>query len=343
MRVRSTWGWVALLTWPVAAWAQGPGVVPPPTPNAGAAEAEVNVGSAKLPDLVDPATREPKPEPEPPPAPATRLLGPNDNPYRGPSVPGADSYENPYRGPSLKPPYENPYRGPSAPAETLPPGAVAGRPAHWGPPDYCPPGSPCQPAPPGQDRTSGSVRELGGATQGSPFINAVSGAFLFRDRVSSPLAFGGELGAFLASRLRLSGRALVPIASPNDEMPDQDQRASRSVWLWGFGAGVVVSESQSFTLAPGLQYLHLAGGRHGDTFGVQVPFEWLLDGGLRLGFDFSVMYGLGGKYLDRDSDCRIGLGGGDTCAAETRTRPRAPGVALNLVLGQAFSSSAANR
>jgi hypothetical protein len=133
----------------------------------------------------------------------------------------------------------------------------------------------------------------------------------------------------------------VPIAAPSDEMPGQRKRSSRSAWLWGFGAGLVVAENDSFSLAPGVQYLHLAGARHGDAFGVQVPFEWLFASGLRFGFDFSVMYGFGGKYRDRALDCTVL--GSDPCGEETRTRPGAPGVALNLVLGQAFSSSPANR
>ena len=53
------------------------------------------------------------------------------------------------------------------------------------------------------------------------------------------------------------------------------------------------------------------------------------------GFDFSVLYGFGGNY--RESACpRDGA-----CEEDTRSRPRAPGVALNLILGQAFTSSEA--
>jgi hypothetical protein len=162
----------------------------------------------------------------------------------------------------------------------------------------------------------------------------VGGGFLLRERVSTPLAFGGELGAFAGRYARLSARALVPIAAPSDEVPEQNTRASRSVWLWGLAAGLVVSESATFTLSPGLQYLHVAGSNHGDALGVQVPFEWLFRSGLRLGFDFSVLYGFAGSR--RELVCPPGA---DECMEDTRARPGAPGVALNLVLGQAFTSS----
>jgi hypothetical protein len=161
---------------------------------------------------------------------------------------------------------------------------------------------------------------------------------LLRDRVSTPLAFGGDLGVFVLERGRLSARALVPVVEPNDELPGQGRQETRSIWLWGFGAGLVVAESASFVLSPGLQYLRVAGGRHGGAVGVQVPFEWLLDGGLRLGFDFSVLYGFGGSYWTHFCD------GPNSCVdvRESHRRESAPGVALNLILGQAFTGSAAN-
>lgn len=347
MWVRSKWGFAALVAWPSAALAQEPSTDPAGGANQDG-KAAVNVGTAKLPDVDASAdAREPTPAPAPAtqaPQPVTRLLGPNDNPYRGPSIPDSNSFENPYRGPSLKQPYDNPYRGPSRPAESALPAAPEppSQAPHWGPPDYCPPGGPCAAARrPGVDQPAPGARLSAEqrAVQGSPFINAVSGAFLLRDRVGTPLAFGGELGAFVLERLRLSGRALVPIVSPTDEIPGQGKRASRSIWLWGFAAGLVVAQSPSFTLSPGLQYVRVAGGRHGNAVGAHVPFEWLLESGLRVGFDFSVLYGFGGSY--RIASCGATLD--DECTEESQGRAGAPGVALNLILGQAFTSEGANR
>lgn len=337
----SKWGCAAVLVWPTAVWAQQPA----PRAPAQSEEPTVNVGTAALPDIDERSTEPPSDlrSPEPPvptPEPVTRLLGPTDNPYRGPSIPGSAAYDNPYRGPSLKPPYDNPYRGPSAPAESLPQSAP--RPAHWGPPETCPPGTPCPGVvAPGTDQASTMAPTTArpSAVQGSPFINATAGAFLLRDRVHSPLAFGGDLGAFVLDRARLSARALVPIANPSDEMPGQAEDESRSIWLWGFAAGLVLAESASFTLSPGLQYLRVAGGPHGNAVGVQVPFEWLFDSGLRFGFDFSVLYGFGGSY--RVATCAGSFDGG--CVENSKARPGAPGVALNLVLGQAFTSPKASR
>jgi hypothetical protein len=96
---------------PVPAQAQGGRPAAPPV-------ADQKVGTASLPD-VDGAAVEAPAEPaeaEPPPAAdssqeSNRLLGPNDNPYRGPSI--APSWDNPYRGPSTAPRAESPYRGPN--------------------------------------------------------------------------------------------------------------------------------------------------------------------------------------------------------------------------------------
>lgn len=148
----------------------------------------------------------------------------------------------------------------------------------------------------------------------------LAGAFHLRERVSSPIAFGGEFGGFAFDRLRGSVRALVPVSDVTDQATDADA----SIWLWGISLGVAADRQSGFVLSPSLQYLAMVGGDYGHTLGVHVPFEWLGDSGFRIGFDFAMLYGFGGTYTS------------DTGRVEER--PNSAGFTINLLLGHVFAS-----
>ncbi len=170
------------------------------------------------------------------------------------------------------------------------------------------------------------------AVRASPFINMLAGAFLLRERVSTGAAFGGEVGVFAHERFRAGARALVPVASVNDEISAPAENGEASVWLWGLSVGAAANRQDDFSLSPSLQYMHIAGGDFGDTFGFLVPFEWLTRSGLRIGFDFSLVYGFGGKYS------KVACPLGTQCVSPTQDvdRPNSAGFGLNFFLGHVF-------
>ncbi len=154
----------------------------------------------------------------------------------------------------------------------------------------------------------------------SAFVQMLSGAFHLRERVSSGIAFGGEVGGFAYDRLRASVRALVPVSEARDQATDDDA----SVWLWGMSLGVAAERQTGFLLSPSLQYLGMVGGDYGHTLGIHVPFEWLGRSGFRIGFDFAMLYGFGGSY--------------QTDSGRVEERPNSAGFTINFLLGHVFAS-----
>lgn len=192
----------------------------------------------------------------------------------------------------------NPYRGPAVGR----PSAGRERPAY-----ACPTGVECK------DLWSRGYEQ-------AAFIQMLSGAFHLRERVSSGIAFGGEVGGFAYDRLRGSVRALVPVSKPSDQATDDDA----SVWLWGFSLGVAAERQSGFVLSPSLQYLGIVGGDYGHTLGIHVPFEWVGESGFRIGFDFAMLYGFGGSYK--------------TDSGRAEERPNSAGFTINFLLGHVFAS-----
>jgi len=239
------------------------------------------------------------------PAPAAPAgAGPAPNPRL------ADPYAISEAKPSPQPgPGPNPYRGPG-PATAPAPAAAASlreRPTYAA---ACPPGADCK---------NFDVDYSYEAVRASPFVQMLSGAFHLRERVSSAVAFGGEVGGFVLDRFRGSVRALVPVSDVTDQANDEDA----SAWLWGVSLGVAADRQSGFVLSPSLQYLGIVGGDYGHTLGIHVPFEWLGRSGLRIGFDFAMLYGFGGTYTTN----------GNT----VEERPNSAGFTINLLVGHAFA------
>lgn len=157
------------------------------------------------------------------------------------------------------------------------------------------------------------------------FVQLLSGAFHLRERVSSPIAFGGELGGFVHDRVRGSIRGLVPVSEASDQATDDNA----SVWLWGASLGVAAEKQSGFVLSPSLQYLGVIGGDYGHLLGIHLPFEWLGARGFRIGFDFAMLYGFGGTY--------------ETDSGRVEERPNSTGVTVNFLVGHVFASGVDQR
>ena len=240
----------------------------------------------------------------------------------------ADPYgvgSTPPRPTSAAPSRANPYRGPSVYRETRV------RPMQNEPQTLdrpCPPGSDCGGLFEDSPTSVDGLPRLA-AVRASPFIQMSTGSFHLRERISSAIAFGGEVGLFAWERLRASARAVVPITRVHDEISKPSDMPDASAWLWGFSVGAAANRQDGFAMSPSVQFLHISGGDFGSTLGLQVPFEWLTQGGFRVGFDFSLLYGFGGHY--RRSDCAQVA----PCPTE-HDRPNSAGFFANFLIGHVF-------
>ena len=116
---------------------------------------------------------------------------------------------------------------------------------------------------------------------------------LIDERFSDGLMLGGQVGGYVANRLRLTARFIVPTDpssessqsrvtgwSYEDELPD---------FMFGATVGVVVSQRSSFVFSPGLMLHRTNLASHGTIFGANFPFEWVLRGGVRFGLEASML------------------------------------------------------
>jgi hypothetical protein len=220
----------------------------------------------------------------------------------------ADPYGISQAKPIPQPVGGNPYRGPDAapppPQRELPILSQS-----------CRPGAECFDADP---RLNDRFR----AVRGSPFVQLLTGGFHFRERVSTSVAFGAEVGVFLFDRLRLATRALVPAAEVNDEISADAANRDGAPWLWGVSLGAAADRQPGFVLSPSLQYLAILGDDYGHSLGILMPLEWLSRGGVRVGFDFSLLYGFGGTYVSPTHG--------------VQDRPNSAAFLMNFVLGYTF-------
>ncbi len=133
----------------------------------------------------------------------------------------------------------------------------------------------------------------------SPFFDAMLVGALIDERFSDAFMFGGQAGVYIANRLRLTARLMVPTDpqsessqsrlpafSYDDELPD---------FLFGATAGVVVSQRSTFVFSPGFALHRTNQSNHGTIIGADFPFEWVLRGGVRFGLEATVGRALGGS------------------------------------------------
>jgi hypothetical protein len=133
----------------------------------------------------------------------------------------------------------------------------------------------------------------------SPFFDAMLVGALIDERFSDGLMLGGQVGGYIANRLRLAARLFVPTDPTSessqshlvgwsfaDETPD---------FMFGGVVGVVVSQRSSFVFSPGFAVHRTNLADHGTIIGADFPFEWVLRGGVRFGLDATVGRAIGGR------------------------------------------------
>lgn len=122
---------------------------------------------------------------------------------------------------------------------------------------------------------------------------------LMDERFSDGLMFGGQVGGYIANRIRLAARFVVP-SDPSDES-NQDFTIGYSYqselpdFMFGATAGVVVSQRSTFVFAPGFTVNRTNMADYGTMIGASFPFEWVLRGGVRFGLEAAVGRALGGR------------------------------------------------
>jgi hypothetical protein len=112
--------------------------------------------------------------------------------------------------------------------------------------------------------------------------------------------FGGQVGGYAGGWLRLSARLAVP-TDPSDNSGYDDllvnyaERIDTPSIMYGASLGVVVARRTKFVFSPGITLNRTDVGSYGTLFGASMPFEWVMRGGTRFGFEVAFGRGLGGE------------------------------------------------
>jgi hypothetical protein len=137
--------------------------------------------------------------------------------------------------------------------------------------------------------------------ESSPYVEMLIGGQSFSKRFMSFFNVGLQLGVFLGGRVRLAGRVLMFPADPDDEYSSDSSfesflqngfspdNSEPPAFLFGGSAGVVLASTANFVLAPGVVVLSTdQADDYGSFVGVGLPFDWVTDSGLRVGFEVTI-------------------------------------------------------
>jgi hypothetical protein len=244
--------------------------------------------------------------PPAPPSPPEGSAGP---------APGTPPAAQPAPSDSAAPAAPAPQAAPKPPAPAYPPYGYP--PYGYPPPGYgqsypgypppygYPPGY--YPYPQRKDREPARRYPDDAAAQSSPFIEMLVGGQSFSKRFMSFFNVGLQLGAFLGGRIRVAGRVLMFPADPDDEYGyssfDGSLPAGFSptdseppAFLFGGSAGVALASTPNFVLSLSAVFLsNDQADDYGSFLGAGIPFDWVTDSGLRVGFEVTIGRAFGGE------------------------------------------------
>jgi hypothetical protein len=235
----------------------------------------------------------PAPAPAPgaapaPPAAASPTAAPATPP--GTPAPASPGYPGPY-------PYPYPY--------SPPPGYAYGY--------YYPP--PPQPAPPRFPPDA--------AVSSSPFFDAIVLVADWQHRFSESANLGAQAGVYVVKRVRLTAKIAFPTESVGDQQADFDSGTKQPSFFYAFSAGYALVRTPTFALSPGLMLARADVGDYGTMVGLSLPFDWVMNSGLRLGLEGGFGRAFGGK---RPVSCATP--GAADCNQRPRFEDREAGLAL---------------
>jgi hypothetical protein len=142
------------------------------------------------------------------------------------------------------------------------------------------------------------------AVASSPFLDAIVAGVAWQNRFSQPINVGAQAGMYIEGRLRLAIRIAVPTGE-NTDQPGvsglssagyQSRTAADPSFLYGASAGLVVYDTQSFALAPGIAFGRSNVADYGNLLGLSVPLDWVLPSGMRVGMEADLGRAFGGYY-----------------------------------------------
>jgi len=139
------------------------------------------------------------------------------------------------------------------------------------------------------------------------------GGLSFNKRFESFFNVGLQAGFFAFGRLRVAGRILMFPADPGDDFendsfgsddrlpfPFEAQPSEPPAFLFGGSVGFAAARTANFALSPGLALLsNDQADEYGSFAGLQIPFDWVTDTGLRIGFEVMVGRAFHGRVLAR--------------------------------------------
>src|SRR5688572_25452233 len=217
--------------------------------------------------------------------------------------------------PAAQPPAAQP---PAAPPPEAAPAAAPGTypaPAAAAPPPQAPYAYPAPPAPvpayPVEDsRPPAATRyPSDSAVRTSPWFDLTVGSFVWDNRIDQFMNIGVQVGAYIAKRVRVAGRAYLPTEDAPDRYDgfsddpfgvlDGDGfvyvASDPARFLYGADIGIIAANTATFVLSPGLMFMRSDVSDYGTMIGLSLPFEWVTSTGLRVGFEFDVGRAFGGS------------------------------------------------
>ena len=227
------------------------------------------------------------------PAPAAGTAAPASAPPSAPAPPP----------PPPPPPYPAPYPYPPPPP---PPGYAYGL--------YYPPPPPAPPPLRYPDDA---------AVSSSPFFDAVVLAADWQHRFSESMNLGAQAGLYVVGRVRLTAKMAFVAESVGDQQADYGSGTKDPSFIYAFSAGVAALRTPTFVLSPGLMLARTDVADYGTMLGVSLPFDWVTNGAVRLGFEGGAGVALGGKTAVNCS-----TPGAADCGQSPRYENRDAGVAL---------------
>ena len=141
------------------------------------------------------------------------------------------------------------------------------------------------------------------AAKHSPFINAAAGGITISKHFDSSAYLGAEFGAFFDDRIRVSARALFPFGVAQgapESLSNSEFRpihSAKPALIYGGGAGIALYSGQSFLLSLQANYQRTDVGDFGHMLALALPFEWMTNTGLRVGFEAGVLRAFGGQVF----------------------------------------------
>ncbi len=148
----------------------------------------------------------------------------------------------------------------------------------------------------------------------------VVGGLTFNRRFESFFNVGLQAGLFAFGRLRVAGRILMFPADPGDDyendsygsdddvaFPFQPLPSEPPAFLFGGSVGFAAARTANFALSPGFALLSSdQADEYGSFAGLAIPFDWVTDSGLRVGFEVTVGRSFGGRVLARCNNFNSG-------------------------------------